>query len=351
MANFSCFFLFFLVLYFANSYSKAQSVPAIYVFGDSLVDVGNNKHLPLSLLRADLPHNGVDYPGGKPTGRFSNGKNSADFLAEKLGLTTAPPYLSQPNDVFVKGVNFASGGAGIFNATNEDVIKQTIPLPIQLGYFSLVHQRLVKQLGTASAQEHLSKSLFPVVIGSNDLINFSKSKNTPQQFVNLMVSSLKEVLKGLHGLGARKFLVVGTSPIGCAPKQRFQSTTNECNAEVNSLSKNYNQGLQSMLQDLKSELKDMHYSYLDTYSIFTNFMDNPTTYGFNETKAACCGLGKLKARVPCTPVSEYCSNRSNHVFWDIYHPTQTTAHTFINILFSDSRECVTPVTIQQLIAI
>ncbi|XP_022867455.1 GDSL esterase/lipase At5g55050-like isoform X2 [Olea europaea var. sylvestris] len=324
MANFSCFFLFFLVLYFANSYSKAQAVPAMYVFGDSLVDVGNNKHLPLSLLRADLPHNGVDYPGRKPTGRFSNGKNSADFLAEKLGLTTAPPYLSQPNDVFVKGVNFASGGAGIFNATNEDVIKQTIPLPIQLGYFSLVHQRLVKQLGTASAQEHLSKSLFPVVIGSNDLINFSKSKNTPQQFVNLMVSSLKEVLKGLHGLGARKFLVVGTSPIGCAPKQRFQSTTNECNAEVNSLSKNYNQGLQS---------------------------DNPTTYGFNETKAACCGLGKLKARVPCTPVSEYCSNRSNHVFWDIYHPTQTTAHTFIDILFSDSREYVTPVTIQQLIAI
>lgn len=145
-----------------------------------------------------------------------------------------------------------------------------------------------------------------------------------------------------------------------------------------------------MLQDLKSELKDMHYSYLDTYSIFTNFIDNPTTYGtcnilriyksartkrlyvhlfshisglwlsnlrivfligFNETKAACCGLGKLKARVPCTPVSEYCSNRSNHVFWDIYHPTQTTAHTFIDILFSDSREYVTPVTIQQLIAI
>lgn len=84
MANFSCFFLFFLVLYFANSYSKAQSVPAIYVFGDSLVDVGNNKHLPLSLLRADLPHNGVDYPGGKPTGRFSNGKNSADFLGNSL---------------------------------------------------------------------------------------------------------------------------------------------------------------------------------------------------------------------------------------------------------------------------
>ncbi|KAL2496320.1 GDSL esterase/lipase [Forsythia ovata] len=323
----------------------------MYVFGDSLVDVGNNHYLALSRLRADFPHNGVDYPGRKATGRFSNGKNSADFLAEKLGLATAPPYLSEPNDVFLKGVSFASGGAGIFNATNEDAIKQTIPLPVQLGYFSQVHQRLVKQLGTASAQEHLSKSLFPVVIGSNDLINFSESGNTPQQFVNLMVSSLKVVLKGLHGLGARKFLIVGTSPIGCAPKQRFKSATNECNEEINSLSKNYNQGLQSMLQELKSELKDMHYSYLNTYSIFTEFVNHPTTYGFNETKAACCGLGKLRAKVPCTPVSEYCSNRSSHIFWDIYHPTQTTARTFIDILFSSSQGYVTPITIQQLIAI
>ncbi|KAL2476334.1 GDSL esterase/lipase [Abeliophyllum distichum] len=322
----------------------------MYVFGDSLVDVGNNHYLALSRLRADFPHNGVDYPGRKATGRFSNGKNAADFLAEKLGLATAPPYLSEPNDVFLKGVSFASGGAGIFNATNEDALKQTIPLPMQLGYFSQVHQRLVKQLGTASAQEHLSKSLFPVVIGSNDLINFAKSGNTPQQFVNLMVSSFKEVLKGLHGQGARKFLIVGTSPIGCAPKQRYQSATNECNAEINSLSKNYNQGLQSMLQDLKSELRDMHYSYLNTYSIFTDFVNNPTTYGFNETKAACCGLGKLRARIPCTPVSEYCSDRSSHIFWDIYHPTQTTARTFIDILFSSSQEYVTPITIQQLIA-
>lgn len=54
-------------------------VPAMYVFGDSLADAGNNNHLA-TLLRADFPHNGIDYPGRKATGRFSNGKNSADFL-------------------------------------------------------------------------------------------------------------------------------------------------------------------------------------------------------------------------------------------------------------------------------
>ena len=55
-------------------------VPAIYVFGDSLADVGNNNYLQFTILKANFEHNGVDYPGRKATGRFSNGKNGADFL-------------------------------------------------------------------------------------------------------------------------------------------------------------------------------------------------------------------------------------------------------------------------------
>ncbi|XBH95757.1 hypothetical protein VPH35_086269 [Triticum aestivum] len=60
-------------------------VPALYVFGDSLADVGNNNHM-LTLIKADFTHNGMDYPGRKATGRFSNGKNSANFLV-KLDLS------------------------------------------------------------------------------------------------------------------------------------------------------------------------------------------------------------------------------------------------------------------------
>lgn len=73
--------LSFLVLLFCTEVCRAQTtVPATYVFGDSLVDVGNNNHLPLSLFKANIPYNGVDYLGDKATGRFSNGKNAADFL-------------------------------------------------------------------------------------------------------------------------------------------------------------------------------------------------------------------------------------------------------------------------------
>lgn len=56
-----------------------NSISAMYVLGDSLVDVGNNNYLRLSLDKADFSHNGIDFPTG-PTGRFSNGKNTADFI-------------------------------------------------------------------------------------------------------------------------------------------------------------------------------------------------------------------------------------------------------------------------------
>jgi hypothetical protein len=67
---------------FQPSVKIARAVPAIYVFGDSTLDVGNNNYLPgTSVPRALKPFYGVDFPGGpKPTGRFSNGYNIADFI-------------------------------------------------------------------------------------------------------------------------------------------------------------------------------------------------------------------------------------------------------------------------------
>jgi len=53
--------------------------PAHFVFGDSLLDSGNNNYLA-SIARADRNPYGVDYPSRQPTGRFSNGLNLADFI-------------------------------------------------------------------------------------------------------------------------------------------------------------------------------------------------------------------------------------------------------------------------------
>ncbi|MFS8020070.1 putative triacylglycerol lipase [Helianthus anomalus] len=55
------------------------SVPAIIAFGDSLLDPGNNNRL-MTMTKANFPPYGKDFVGGKPTGRFTNGKTLGDFL-------------------------------------------------------------------------------------------------------------------------------------------------------------------------------------------------------------------------------------------------------------------------------
>jgi len=66
----------------AEARHHPRLVPAAFVFGDSTVDVGNNNNLNVTAAaRANYPQYGIDFPGGsKPTGRFSNGFNTADLL-------------------------------------------------------------------------------------------------------------------------------------------------------------------------------------------------------------------------------------------------------------------------------
>lgn len=52
--------------------------PALYVFGDSLVDSGNNNFLP-TLAKANYAPYGMNFEKG-PTGRFTNGRTVADFI-------------------------------------------------------------------------------------------------------------------------------------------------------------------------------------------------------------------------------------------------------------------------------
>lgn len=57
-------------------------VPAMFVLGDSLVDVGNNNFLA-SVARANYLPYGIDL-NFRPTGRFSNGMNFVDLLGNVL---------------------------------------------------------------------------------------------------------------------------------------------------------------------------------------------------------------------------------------------------------------------------
>lgn len=58
----------------------SPQVPAMFVFGDSLVDNGNNNYLS-SLAKANYYPYGCDFNGG-PSGRFTNGRTFVDMLGD-----------------------------------------------------------------------------------------------------------------------------------------------------------------------------------------------------------------------------------------------------------------------------
>ncbi|CAI0468975.1 unnamed protein product [Linum tenue] len=130
MENFEALVLFCLAcigVFSTNSAiaAAAASPPAIFILGDSTVDVGTNNFLPGSNARADFPRNGVDFPYSRPTGRFSNGFNSADQLGtytfpERSSPTLEPRGFTKPK---FRGVNFASGGSGILDLTGQTPVK------------------------------------------------------------------------------------------------------------------------------------------------------------------------------------------------------------------------------------
>lgn len=75
----TCLSIFFLLLAPVISLANGQPlVPALFTFGDSVLDVGINNHLKTVIKANFLPY-GRDFITHKPTGRFCNGKLASDF--------------------------------------------------------------------------------------------------------------------------------------------------------------------------------------------------------------------------------------------------------------------------------
>ncbi|KAL9459849.1 hypothetical protein AB3S75_003119 [Citrus x aurantiifolia] len=106
----------------------AEQVPRYFIFGDSLFDNGNNNALPAK-AKAKYPPHGINFPEG-PTGRFSSGLNIVDAMAQ-LPDGFIPPFASARGEDILKGLNYASGGAGIRDETaRQDLVIQTLNTPI-----------------------------------------------------------------------------------------------------------------------------------------------------------------------------------------------------------------------------
>lgn len=74
--------------------------------------------------------------------------------------------------------------------------------------------------------------------------------------------------------------------------------------------------------------------------------------GFINVTSACCGTGAFNGKDKCTPTSDLCSNRTQYLFWDWFHPTQEASKLAAQILVNgEILEYVTPINFSQLAAI
>ncbi|CAI5989366.1 unnamed protein product [Closterium sp. NIES-65] len=84
--------------------STLLTITALFVNGDSRVDVGNNHDGSHRFLRADLPLYGMSYI--EALERFSDGRLKINYLARYLGLPSPPPVLQQGRNAS-RGLYFA----------------------------------------------------------------------------------------------------------------------------------------------------------------------------------------------------------------------------------------------------
>ncbi|KAK0593637.1 hypothetical protein LWI29_005917 [Acer saccharum] len=157
-------------------------VPCYFIFGSSLYDNGNNNAF-VTAARANYPPYGIDFRRG-PTGRFTNGRNTADIIAELLGFDNyIPPFASARGQDILKGVNYASGSSGIRDETGQH-LGARISMNQQLLNHQSTISRIVSILGdNESASKLLSKCIYTVGIGNNDYIGNYFSRFYPTRSI------------------------------------------------------------------------------------------------------------------------------------------------------------------------
>uniref|UniRef100_A0A0E0AEK5 GDSL esterase/lipase n=1 Tax=Oryza glumipatula TaxID=40148 RepID=A0A0E0AEK5_9ORYZ len=345
-----------------------RQVAAVFVLGDSTLDVGNNNYLPgKDVFRANKPYNGIDYPASKPTGRFSNGYNVADFIAMKLGFKKSPPaYLSLLQGpaaaanltlaikALTGGVSFASGGAGVLDSTYAG---KCIPLSTQLRSMEATRAAMVSKVGTRAVAAHLARSFFLLGVVNNDMFVFATAQQQQNRsattadvaaFYTTLITKFSAALTELYEMGARKFGIINVGLVGCVPLVRAQSPTGACSDDLNGLAAGFNDALASLLSDLAARLPGFAYSIADAHAAGQLAFADPAASGYTSVDSACCGSGRLGAEEDCQVGSTLCADRDKWAFWDRVHPSQRATMLSAAAYYDGPAQLTKPINFKQL---
>ncbi|CAN1175747.1 GDSL esterase/lipase At1g29670 [Linum perenne] len=329
-------------------------VNGMFVFGSSLVDNGNNQFLPGARSLANYTPYGIDFPSG-PTGRYTNGKNVVDLLCDKLGLPLLPPSHNPATAAdggkgIFHGVDFASGGSGILNDT---INGQVISLSEQIRDFENSTLPKLEKYLRSSRKKLLPKYLILMGAGGNDytnnyFLNQTNPRPNLENFTSNLISSLSAKIQHLHGLGARKFVLMSLDPLGCSPFVLVKNPKTgkfSCAKPMNQAAQLFNKKQKSMVDRLNQQLPDSKLVIVNAYGIINKILSNPRLAGFRDSSNSCCET----ITVPCIRGGKACKDRKDHVFFDAHHPTEAVNVQIANKAYSSTFiDDVYPINVKQL---
>ncbi|KAL8110912.1 hypothetical protein AgCh_026612 [Apium graveolens] len=302
----------------------------MFVFGDSLLDNGNNNFIK-TIAKADYLPYGMDSPLG-PTGRFSNGKTFVDVLAELLNISASIPAFLDPStkgNHAAVGVTFASGSSGILSETSS--VAGGVPsLHEQIKNFEEVTLPELQTRGEDSSRESLSKYLFVIGSGTNDyVLNYfmkkSQSNVSVREFTANLTTNLSSQIKKLYSLGAQKFVLLSLFPLGCSPLSiAAQSNRNVCNKSHNKAAVLFNANLRAMVNRIRRQKTGPNVLRVNAYRILRDVIRNPGLNGFANTRQPCCQVMSTGAGggILCKKGGSTCQDRNTQVYFDGFHVTE-----------------------------
>ncbi|XP_038893714.1 GDSL esterase/lipase At5g45960 [Benincasa hispida] len=320
----------------APTTNSSSSVAALLVFGDSTVDPGNNNFVP-TIFRSNFPPYGKDFPFHIPTGRFSNGRLSTDFIASYFGVKDyVPPYLDPTLSIedLMTGVSFASAGSGFDPLTPK--VGNVVSIAAQVEYFKEYKQRLESAIGKQRTINHIKNTVFFISAATNDFVityfnlPLRRKTFTLSAYQQFIIQQISQFFQALWAEGARRIVMPGLAPMGCLPVVITLYSSNAflergCIDRYSAAARDFNALLQAELLSLQTRLSQKSptfIAYIDAYDRVTEIIRNVGKSGFEKVDVGCCGSGYLEMSLLCNYKSPVCPDADKYLFFDAIHPTE-----------------------------
>ena len=270
---------------------------AVYVFGDSLSDGGNNNlqfggltgpNPTSATFIASLPYAAA--PGNRPT--YSNGPVWFNSFAAGLGLASfATPSL-------LGGGNYAYGGARM--AIDGTGAPPFVPAPFPASVRTQLNMHL-------TARPVSSSALYVIAGGGNDVRAVTEQvAANPANIVALTTAgatayatAAAQMVGTLRGAGASNIVVWNVPNVGLSPAALAGGPAAAGAASF--ISGAFNTALGTALAGSGAQIFDL-------YGLVGSYVANPAAFGFTNVTQACGFAGN-----GC--------NASTALFWDGIHPT------------------------------